>query len=86
MQAYEQANRAYEVMYTVAKVGGKQYLVSMLSGPNCSSSECSWYVQRISSGYRAESTSDRIDACRDRNTVKAGNDGLSICGQAVQLP
>ena len=77
---------SYEFMYATFEAKGNTYLVSMMGSPLCGANSCSWYVQRVSADFKVQATSERINACRDRNTVDVTDDKLSICGKPVELP
>ena len=77
---------SYEFMYASFEAKGNTYLVSMMGSPLCGANSCSWYVQRVSPDFKVLATSERINACQDRNTVDVTDDKLSICGKQVELP
>lgn len=77
---------SYEFMYSTFEAKGSTYLVSMMGSPLCGANSCSWYVQRVSPDFEVLATSERINACQDRNTVDVTDEKLSICGKPVELP
>lgn len=77
---------SYEFMYASFETKGNTYLVSMMGSPLCGANSCSWYVQRVSPDFKVLATSERINACQDRNMVDVTDDKLSICRQQVKLP
>jgi hypothetical protein len=77
---------SYEFMYSSFEANGNTYLVSMMSSPLCGANACSWSVQRVTPDFKVIDSTEKINACADRNTVDVADGKLSICGKPVELP
>lgn len=77
---------SYEYMYSTFDAGGNKYLVSMMSSPLCGANSCTWSVQKVTPDFKVIDSTEKINACADRNQVDVTDGKLSICGKPVQLP